>query len=421
MTRGLRFDVAIAILLALAVGTWSYQRSGLLHPVLYQYQSGALETHDIWFDADIPKMSCLMTDRIAGQHAVTSEHPLISLLTFVPFQAIRVTTGAGKITSLRVLVALLAGAWIAMLFATLRALGRPRVDAALFALLASASAAAVFWTAVPEAFLIGAITLLAPVWLVARQPDRPVRDATFALVSAVSLSATVTNWISGLAATATAVPYRRALQISANALMIVSLLWFLQSWIFPENVYFLGSGRALELLNEERWPAPLEVMRVLLAHAMVMPNIGSMREPAWRALTVQGSATSIATPGGAVLMVWLTVLAIGALHLARNRSARSVGIVLGAAMAVQVVVHFVVGKESFLYVMHTMTLLIVAASFAAAGRGRVPVLAAVTAIAVTAGAINARQFDTAATMVEEIGREAAATGAVFEMAGECAS
>jgi hypothetical protein len=414
VTRAFAIDVAIGLLLATITGAASFERSGRIHPVAFQYVAGGFETSDIWFDADLPKMACLMSDRQAGQHSITTEHPLISLLAYAPTRAVRAIAGTGKAVAIRVVVAIASATWAAMLFTLLRVIGCRAIDAALFTLLGIVSAAGMFWMAVPESFLPGAITLLLPLWAAVRAR----RESSIALASAASLSVTITNWIAGLALAATALPRRRAVQVSANALVIVSALWFVQSWLFPENVYFLGSSRAIELAHNER-PQPLQALVVMLSHSMVMPSLGAMADARWRGLTVQSASPA---HDGAVAVIavilWAAVLIAGARSFGSGPAPRAFRIVCLVTLAAQSL-HLVFGKETFLYVPHIMTLLIVVAAHGVFGRFRTAILAMAMALIVAAGVNNWRQFGAAAAFVQNIGDEAAGAGATFEIAGAC--
>lgn len=418
MTRTIVIDLAIGVLLAVGIGAVSWQRSAAIDQVVFRYEAGGANTSDVWFDADLPKMMCLSTDRLAGQHSVTSEHPLISLLTFAPIRLAGAIGGATPLSAIRGIVAIESAIWIGALFALMRMSGAALIESTVFAILAAVSAAATFWTVVPEAFLPGAITLIIPLLIAARWQHRRFRDAILVCASAATLAVTVTNWIGGLALAFAAYPWRRAAQVSANALMVVSVLWLTQSLVFPENVYFLGSNRALELLHNKR-PDPLEAAVVMVSHAMVMPQISVVEDPHWRGLTVQSA--SIGSSGwlgvlGAVL--WAVLLLAGAVRIAAHPAGPVFRFVLFVSLAAQGM-FLIFGTESFLYVMPATTLLIIVASCGATGTYRAGVVAVAGMLIVVAALNNARPFAFATEVVSGIGRAASAADQKIETAGRC--
>jgi hypothetical protein len=262
-----------------------------------------------------------------------------------------------------------------------------------------------FWTAVPESFVLGSITVLLPFCLLAsRSGRRSFGETADTVISAASLSITVTNWVSGVVCSLAVRPWRRAAQISANALVLVSSLWFVQSWWFLENDYFLGSGRVLELLRNEHPQVP-EVMKVLLSDSVVMPQLDVAVNGPWRGLTVQSAAlASSGLHGALATLLWWCLLCVGVWELYRSASFRALRAPFIAVIVSQLMVHVVVGKESFLYTMHALPLLVAVASCATSSRYRPVVLVATGLLVALAGLNNLDQFSRAAEHVDAIGR-----------------
>jgi hypothetical protein len=415
----IRHDLLIAALLMTAMVVSSLARSSMLPDAIYQYRSGPLRTSDLWFDADIPRTVCMATDPLAPQHASTSGHPLLSSLLYFPTQSVMRVTGVGAIDAVRWITALQAGVWILMLYAVLRAIGLRRLDASVFTVLAASTAAAVFWTAVPEAFVLGAASLLLPALVIGRW-RRPA-DWHLAIAAAVSLSVTVTNWSSGWLAAFLARRPRAALQVCVNALVMVALLGAAQALRFPHAEVFPGSGHAFDYAERLHWPDVTEVISVFAVHSIVMPEAIAERQqdPPSAVLTIQrqrpGSGGLMPSVG---LVLWLGLLVLGTLG-ARQFLVPAMRWWLGGMIASQLMLHLMFGDETFLYSMHFAPLLVIVAACSALGAGRRLALPLAIAAIVVLGAHNVRQFDAAAAKAWDIRTEAAQQGARFGPPFDC--
>ena len=140
------------------------------------------------------------------------------------------------------------------------------------------------------------------------EPSGASGEAWYVAASAVSLSVTTTNWMSGICAAAARWPWRRALQITANALCVVIVLWAVQRTILPSAPFFFGYSNEARFMLPPRSGGPGPVARVLFFHSIVMPHIDMIPEPKWGAvMSVQHSAIGSAgawgvaasVPGGA--------------------------------------------------------------------------------------------------------------------------
>src|SRR5687768_11212621 len=130
-------DGLIALVLAIAAGVASYETSKLLPPVL-------LQTYHVWFESDLARVYDNMADRWSN-HYRTKVHPLFSLLTHPLVYAFTKFVGLAPTTAIRILNAVVAGAWLVVLFSIMRLAGCRMFDAVLFSLIAACSAGAVFW------------------------------------------------------------------------------------------------------------------------------------------------------------------------------------------------------------------------------------------------------------------------------------
>jgi hypothetical protein len=302
-------------------------------------------------------------------------------------------------------------AWIAACFLLFRALGHDGLAAATFSLLAGASATATFWTPVPEIHMPSAVTLMLPLILVPVIEQRQ-RDRGWALVmaSAVALSLTITNWMSGLAAAVQLEGWRRAARLTIFAFVTVSSLWVLQALWFPRDVYFLGDRSAIIPFWDG--PSTLAAARVFLSHAIVMPAAALVTDPGYSAaLSIQDAAIGSTGAVGLVATVsWWALLAWGAMSIGHLRT--SLLTVLITTLAGQFILHALVGDETFLFAPNFTPLLIAVASIAALGRHRRAALAVAALVIVTAGLNNEVEFQRASSLLTQSTAELIATTTV---------
>jgi hypothetical protein len=413
-------EALVVSLLALAIASSSLYRSAMLHELIYHYYSGPMRTTDVWFDADIPRALCMALDRGASQHETTSEHPLLSSLTHFPTQAVIRLTGLTAIDAIRWVVAAHASLWIIAFYALLRLLRLRIADAVVFAMLAASTAAAVFWTAVPESWVLGAASLLVPAFVILRSERSS--DASLIVAGAISLSVTITNWLSGwLAALVTRHP-ARAVQTCVNALVLVAALGGLQWWWFPRAELFPGNGRAIEYVSELHWPAAHEVVSVFVLHSVVMPSAAPDRQEDPPSMVLGIQSASVFSGGLLKLAgagLWMVLVVLGLIAVSRGAVPPSFRLWLAGMIAGQLVLHLIFGRETFLYAMHFAPLLVLLAACAALGSWRPAALVLAIAAIVVLNVNNLGQFHAAADLLRDIAAEAAQRGAVFGPPFDC--
>lgn len=411
-------DTVVLVVLAVLVAGGSWQRSALLHPAIYQYATAGVQTTDMWFDADIPRDTCMTTNRFAEQHKAAAVHPLLSSAYYVPGRVLRAPGDASAaVTTMRRIAALYAMVWMVCCYALYRAMGNTTVAAAIFAALAAVSSAGMFWTAVPEVHLLASSTLMLPL-IVVGLPAR-YRGATWLTVaSAASLSITVTNWMSGLAAALLERGWRRGTQIAVNAFVAVSVLWSVQALWFPRSTYFLGNRSVVDVVRGDG-PTVVSGLMAWASHSVVMPLVGSVARDGFAdGRTVQDAAALSSGPlGAAATAMWWMLLAWGIVCVVRTSS--SLRKLLVITLIGQLALHLRFGSETFLYSAQFAPLLIAVAAFGALGRNRRAILTLTVALIVVAGTNNWQQFQRAAGAVNTIGTALAERGELFLPADVC--
>jgi hypothetical protein len=139
----------------------------------------------------------------------------------------------------------------------------------------------------------------------------------FVLVSALSLSITITNWMAGIAATAVSFPWRRAVQITVAAFCIVTALWGFQKLLYPSAQFFLGSREEARFMFRTEADGPRAILTTFAVDSVVMPDVRVIEDKTvvqtGRRLSVQTSPIGSSGPWGvAAASVWIGLLALGA-------------------------------------------------------------------------------------------------------------
>lgn len=400
--RAMAVDLLVALLLALGVAALVTAREATLPQALFDKSAVPAGTvwhfKDVWFDADLSNVYAMMRSTGTDAHRITAEHPLLSVTLYVPVRVLMKVGALDPAHAARVCMALVAGLWTLTLYALLRQLGCRRADTVVIALLGASSAAAAFWFTVPEVFAFGGLSLL--VCLVLDTQARRVGSSGLAVVaSAVSLSVTVTNWMTGLLASHLFRPWRRALGLSIGALALVSLVWVAQKQVFPASQPFIGSARVRAFVYR---PVPSRVLRVssvLVSDTVVMPRIDGLQAEQGHALSVQTSRVGSSGWMGAVAtFAWLALFALGVADVATAWWTRGpdTWTLVALAVAGQLALHAMFGRETFLYAAQMLPLCVLVAARATLGSRRRLALALAVVVVVLGGANNQQQFASAA-------------------------
>ena len=390
LLKRIGLDGVLLLLLALfAAGAALYGQFKVNDAISYTYM-------EVWFDADVPRAYRDMSDRWAD-HFRTEVHPLFPLLTYPPTRLAQKALGLGPLNAVRLVMAGVAFLWMGLLFVLLRLMGLRRLDAVLFSALAGVSAGWLFWFSVPETYAWGSLTIVLTLALVGLKYHRNVGEAPFIAASALTLSMTLSNWLVGILAAFAHFPRRRALQITANALAAVVLLWAVQKVVFPSSNFFLGGTKEQNYLFRTENGGPAAVVRSFLFHTVVMPaprevTVDLDGRPA-QALVTQPSPLGSGSPFGLVACaLWLGLLGLGVWAAAGLKEQRRLVFVCGVALVGQLCLHLLYGNETFLYALNFLPLFLVLVSLGTLTRARPLVLGLLTALIVCAAVNNVTQF-----------------------------
>lgn len=356
-------DLLVAALLGLVV-VW------LVHTLMLHLPSSVFEYklgENVWFGADTPRALSNMVDA-QGDHYRTKVHPISSLLLHPVTVAARSVWGGSDLEAAMRIVKFVGVLWAMGFYALGRLAGAGRAASVCFTALALASAAFQFWFSLAETFFAGSLTLLMVLLVAAVAVHRPVSDRWLVAASVTSLSITVTNWVAGLALAIVQRPWRRAVGISAAALLIVSVLALIQRKLYHwAMLFFLGSREEMDYINQATGGSLGDRLIGMLWYPIRIPAVRVQESvpPVLNSISVQANGAGLIDAASwAAMLIWALLLAAGVVGLVRSPRWHDFGKVLGLTLAAQIALHLVYGDETFLYAAHFLPLLMAVALFA---------------------------------------------------------
>jgi len=224
----------------------------------------------------------------------------------------------------------------------------------------------------------------------------------FVIVSALTLSVTVTNWMVGILATFASFRWRRAFQITVNAFCLVVLLWGVQKFIFPTAQFFIGDQEELNWIRPPEFTSSLKVVTSFMFHTMVMPTSEWFDHPDWAGIIKQDSLPGSGSLWGAIAVgLWAALLVLGLWGLFSTGRHGRLRVVLGLTLLGQLLLHLVYGSgETFIYALHFGPLLVVLAALSVLTPARKLGLALAALLALCAGVNNVLQLNKAVKILE---------------------
>jgi hypothetical protein len=385
-------DISVGLALMVLAGLGSYIGSGLVEPAI-----NSLEAFDVWFDSDVPRVFDNMVSRFSD-HKRADVHPFFALIAFPPVFLLRTIANLDNWTAVRVVIACVASVWVILLYTLLRCVVRHRLHAILFTLVAAVSASAMFWFVVPETMPFGSVTILLALIFVVVASRRTVSPAWAVAVNLLTLSVTITNWAVGLLATFATYTKQQAIRVTAYTVCLAVLLSASQLYLFKRAAPFGVSNRIVAeepvfFLRGDSG-SPSKSTKAFLFHSMVMPQIQRYDHywswNKWPMMRVQLSTVGSGTVWAPVsVLLWCALLALGVWAVFTVPTHSSLRFVLCGAILVQLGLHSVFGRETFLYSLHFGPLLVLLAAFGTLTRWRRVSLLLASGLLLTAGLNNA--------------------------------
>ena len=401
-----RGDVSILVCLGLAASLGFFLLARQLDNVLVSAQG-----IDFWFQSDTARVFWNMSDP-ASDHNRATVHPLFSLFTTPLVLACCKVFAIDRLSAVRMMMALVAGAWSMLIYILLRLIGLLRFDALLFSCLALVSSASLFWFSVPETFSFGSLSILFALILLARSAtEKPAGEWAFILAEITTLGFTVTNWMVGLLASFLSLPWKKAVRSNLIAVFFVALLSYSQRLFFNSVPFFVGrmdrhfasSADEIDFLFMEETGGPVRSLVSFFHHSIIMPGINyvdKLHRTDWKILSVQFSPLFSGNIVGVVAGVfWALLLGVGFWSLATVKKDWRMRLGLALALLGQLTLHLVYGDETFLYAMHYMPLLIIIAAYGTLSSMRKTVLVIAGIVCIGAAVNNISQFCWAVDML----------------------
>jgi hypothetical protein len=363
-----RGDAVVSLVAFVCGALATFVASGLLDPRLLDFA-----TMDLWFEADIPRVYAILSDRWSLNDRSTV-HPIFALLLFPPVYLVRMLLGVDPWTAVRIVYAGVAGVWIAGLFALLRLIGCRRTDAIAFALVGATSAGAMFWAPIPETHTLAAPTIVLAMIVFAAAAHRRIPALIEVASGALTLGVTLTNWMASLLGSFLRRRWWRAALISVSSFALVTALWGAQKRLIPSSPFFLGNPPGGEHMMSPEARGPRRITEAFFLHTIVMPAIAVADRPGageWPVMLVQPSRPGSAGVASVVAVVlWSALLLTGLASLARTSGRERLRVYLAFLLAGQFGLHLLFGDETFLYAPDFLSVLIVVAAFATFTRWR---------------------------------------------------
>lgn len=400
-TRALWLDVLLAVMVACAA-TW-LAAWGATRVSPFAYSPAA---DDVYFNADVVRVVNNMTDRYSD-HFRIRVHPLFLIIAYPPTKAVQLLLHLSPQRSAQLVVAGAAGLWACLLFAILRLIGCRRFDALLMLAVACSSAAALFWFTIPETYALGSLSILLAVGVVALVKYRPLPGWAYVVLGTATMGVTITNWMAGLVAAWVRFGARRTAMVALHTFYLTVTVWGVEQAVFRNTPFFFDFFVERHVVDRQEWGGPLHRAGSIFFHSMVMPAYTEMGMPAnpatgapprpdHRIMTAQLSRIGSGGAWGLVgIVAWGVLLGAGLWVLCRGKVDVKFRLMLGILIAGQVGLHLVYGEEAFLYSLHYLPLLVLAAALATRTRARALVLTAAGVLLICNVVNNVRQFQAA--------------------------
>jgi hypothetical protein len=346
---------------------------------------------DVWFEGDVSRVFYNMSARNSDQSR-SSVHPIFALVAYPACLLFHKVAHLSYTDSADAFLAFTAAAWTMLMYLVLRRLNFDHVLATFGTLMGLASSAAILFFSVPETYSLASVSILGAVLLFLTTKGSRWEEEGAMLASASSLSITVTNWTLGLLLTYRRRRLREWLQLSANAFLIITLLWSLQKALMPTAEFFTAVAGERHYVHRLSPGVFLHTGITFVFHSVIAPAVqetssfGETEDPigpVWNmGLTFQNSWPGSGSGFGAIAAVlWIALLILGTIALIRERTTGISKAIL-IYLVLQFLLHVLYGVETFMYALDWMPILILVAvyGFQQLGRARWPAIILFTAV-----------------------------------------
>lgn len=354
---------------------------------------------NVYFQGDLPRTYENMTDRMSSGHYRLKVHPLNALQTFPPTFVLK-KMGLNSFEAVKVVTALISSAWGCCLYVLIRLIGLNRMNALILTLMGFSSSAAFFWLSVPESYGLGSISIMIGLSLAAFAQRKVISDWGYIVISAITLSTTVTNWMVGIFTTLSGNSIKKTINLTLISLSLVTILWGVQKRFFPEAVFFIGDNEESSYIFFPDVERIVSVTNSFIFHTLIAPAVQTLGDngDGWSMISFHGAlpaSENIINVAGDV--IWISIVAIGLWALFTLKEHLAFRFTLALTLIGQFFLHLLYGEETFLYSLHFLPLLIALAALAMLTTLRMHVAIMILILIPIAATNNLMKFQTVNT------------------------
>ena len=394
-SHAFRIDAALTLLAGLVTGGFAlWLFLGLDFDVMCR-------SINVWLDSDPGRIVGGLGSRFDAMHIRSNLHPLWSIGVTMPFIILSGLVGAQAMSA--AYVAFSGAVFGAAVFVALRRLGLHRLDSFLLLALCLSTSCAWLWLGIPETFVLGGASVIIPlIWL---SLPRGLHDRwSGPLQSLVSLSITITNWVSGSFAALLALGIRRAFQVGVIAFAVRGILAVLQYAVFPTSGAYFNIWAEKAAQYGESGTLWQHVQTFFLSTlAAPVPDLTVVDASLQYELNDRLSRLQLEAPTGspagiAALILWAGIAGRGLWAAGKGAVPLKIAQFVLGMIGFNLLFHAVYGIETFLYALHFLPLFtfVAAWSLLVPGRGQWAMRAAITAAIALGMVHNLALFETMA-------------------------
>jgi hypothetical protein len=347
-------EILIGLMIFLVSGIFTYQ--------LYKLHDKNLITssENVYFQADIGRSYSAMSSRWSFGHYRTKVHPLLSIQTHSPVFFLT-KLGLSTFSAIKITVSLIASLWGLCLYCMCRLIGNNRIHATLVTMLGLSSSSAFFWLSVPESYALGSLNIIIALCVMALANHKKLPDTSYIFINVITLSTTITNWMSGILGTLARRNIKETIKICLISLALVTIFWGIQKRYFPDTVFFLGDREEASYIFTPSINRIISLLNTFFFHTVISPTFSIIdhNKDGWPLISFQSAlpaSSNLTEIAGSLL--WLCTLVISIIAFFRLRDHSPLRFTLGLTILGQLFLHLFYGEEIFLYSLHFLPLLL---------------------------------------------------------------
>lgn len=368
-------DFFIVLLLFFSTSLYIYQLHELHHENLIT------ANENVYFQSDIKRAFSTMSDRHFIDNNHSKLHPFLPIQLHSPVYILN-KFGISTNISVKIVVCIIASLWSLCIYIMFRLIGNTRLHATLLTLFGLSSASSMFWLSVPEIYSLGSLNLIIALSLAAMANQKKLPNSSYILMNMITLSSTITNWMSGILATLATKNIKDAMRICFASLSLLTILWLIQKRFLPQTVFFNHISENVIFTFTPNLDRLIYLFNSFFFHTLISPavNIVGYNNEGWPLLSLQNFLANYAninesdgwpllslhpTPSKSISfaelacsLIWIYTLVICVIAFFRLKNHFPLKITIGFTILGQLFLHLFYGEEIFKYSLHFLPLLL---------------------------------------------------------------